>query len=344
MSKEPIAVCITDTHQDEDNFETVKFAHQQAIELAKKLELSYVFHLGDHFNSRISQKLSTLLGFKSILDIYEESGICLITISGNHDKTNQSIEESYLDVYSSESMILFRGDGDEDVCININGTNIYMLSYFTESAYQSRLEKMAESLDTSKKNVLMTHYGIDGVLDNDARKVQSNIKENNLKIFDRILIGHYHNASDVNSKIRYIGSTDPRSFGEDDDKGATILYSDMSVSRFKFKFKSYNNIIINDFTDINMDELIDKYSSDDHVKIQFVGDKIELAKINKKKLEAMGIKVDLNDTSLINIEVGTGEIKTTIGMERGDILNHLEEYGDQNGIEKEEILKISKRL
>lgn len=340
MGERPIAVLITDTHLDEDNFDLVKSAHKQAIAIAKKYKLKSVYHLGDHFESRTSQSLAILLGMSKIIDLYEESGIVLYSIAGNHDKTDQSVSESYIDIYKSD---WFKNvDGQI-----IKGENVefHFLSYYEEGKYQ---EKLAELQNKSKGKipaVLLTHYGIDGVLNNDDRAVESNVKANSFKFYKRVFIGHYHNASNPTKTIHYIGSTDPRNFGEDDKKGATVIYSDLTFKQERFKFKSYKKIVIEDFDFDSVDELIKAHSDEDsHIKLEFVGARDKLIKVDKKKLNDAGIQVTTVDTTLINIEGKTDKNEVTIGMSRKDILKHLDEYSKENEIPRKNLAKIIKKF
>lgn len=341
MGKEANSVNITDTHLDDDNFDFVYSVHKQAIKLAKSLGLDFVNHLGDHFTNRASQKLDTLLNFKKIIRLYEKAEITLYTIAGNHDKTDQSISESYLDIFSSEYMINLDGQ-----CFCHKKVIYHFLAFYTDAAYDEKLMQLIDDNwgdEDVYSNVLLTHFGIDGVIDNDDRKVTSTIKKSRFNAFDRVLIGHYHNASDVNETIRYIGSTDPRNYGEDSLKGATILYDDMSLELYPFEFKGFEKIIIEEFDFANMDELIELHANENtNVRIEFRGDPDKLIKVDKKKLNEAGIDVITIDTKLINVADTSEEASATIGMERKDILKHLDEYSKDNKIPRKKLAKIIK--
>ena len=339
MERKPIGLMITDTHLDEDNFKIVESVHKQAIAATIALGLGHVIHLGDHFECRTSQSLAVLLGMKKIIELYEKANIHLYTISGNHDKTDQSVSDSYIDVYSSDWFHNLDGQS-----VPVGDVDFHFLSYYEEGAYQKRLKKLKGKGDNDQK-VLITHYGVDGVLNNDDRAVESNVKSNSFKEYERVFIGHYHNASNPTDTVHYIGSTDPRNFGEDDNKGATIIYEDLSFELLQFSFKSYKKIIIDDFDFENVEELIKEHKDNDsHIRLEFVGKRDELIRVDKKKLNEAGIQVNTIDTTLIDLE-GISEVgKVTIGMTKGDVLKYLDEYSDQNEIPKKNLEKIIKKF
>ncbi len=340
MEKNPIAIIITDTHLDEDNFHLVESSHKQAIKLAKKHNLEFVIHAGDHFENRTSQSLEILLGMSDIVKLYEEADITLLSIAGNHDKTNQSVSRSYIDLYQSD----FFKNVDGEI-IDFDGIDFHFLSYYEEGVYQDKLLKLKEKSKGKRDSVLITHYGIDGVLNNDDRAVESNVKANSFNFYKRVFIGHYHNKSNPTKTIHYIGSTDPRNFGEDDFKGATLVYGDLTFTQIRFKFKSYKKVVIEDFDFESTEELIKAYSNEDcNLKLEFVGDRDKLLKVDKKKLNEAGIHVSTIDTKLIETNTTINNNSVTIGMSKKDVLKHLDEYSRQNEIPRKDLAKIIKKF
>lgn len=339
-NKIPVTVIITDTHLDEDNFDRVYSVHVQTIELCKELGLKFVIHAGDHFTNRTSQKLTTLLNFKKIIKLYEQNKIYLYTISGNHDKTNQEVSDSYVDVYDNQYLKNF--DLQNFQSEDTHGIVFYFLSYYEENVFKSKLNSLTEFLNVNKKNVLITHYGIDGVINNDERKVESEIKENSFHKFNKVFIGHYHNSSKVSERVHYIGSTDARNFGENNNKGATILYNDLSFEKFQFNFKGYEKVVVEEFDFKDTDEIIQKYKSEDtNVRIEFKGTREQLIRVDKKKLRENGIEFILVDETLVDTEVpqNGNEVKS-IKMEKKDVLKYLDEYAKQNSISRTKLAKI----
>ena len=83
-----------------------------------------------------------------------------------------------------------------------------------------------EALDPKRLNFLYIHEGINGAL------AQPNDKELPAKIFevfDKVFVGHYHNRTIIDkTRIEYIGSSRQHNFGEDEEKGYTVIYTDGS--------------------------------------------------------------------------------------------------------------------
>src|SRR5690606_9375004 len=119
----------------------------ETIKIAKKLSLDEIFHLGDHFTNRSSQKLKTLLGFRSICRILTKEGIVMRTIPGNHDKTDQNVSASYLDIFARNNFVVY--NGKEPEYHEVGDVRFYFLPFFTESVYLSKLQEIVDSL--SKK-------------------------------------------------------------------------------------------------------------------------------------------------------------------------------------------------
>jgi exonuclease SbcD len=343
MSKKPVALLMTDTHLSKDNTKHVYNIFEQSIAIAKGLGLKRIFHLGDNFTTRQAQGLDTLIGFKKILDLFKSNGCTLITMAGNHDKTDQSIEKSYLDIFEDhESLTFFDGEdfvnkhgvaGDYHT-----GTDIILwtLPFFTDDVYNQKLSTIP--IDPECKNILLTHIGIDGVLDNDNNKVESIIPTGRFKRFDLTFIGHYHNAQQVTKKIRYIGSTDPRQYGEDNDKGVTVLYDDLSFELIKLKFKNYVKVTVETADPVKINKLVEKHkNSDDNVRFVFNCTEEDYYKVDHEKIKSSGIDVQRNYISkTITMQDEEDEQPTAsanIALTKGDMLKGWVEYCQQNKLE-----------
>ena len=186
MCKKKIAVIITDTHLGDDNSFQVIDIFKQAINVVKSNDLKELYHLGDHFTNRASQRLNTLLTLKEISRLLVESEINLITIAGNHDKTSQSVSQSYLDLYNTVNFTVYEGNYNP---IRITeDTDIHMLPFYSDSEFSEKLEEIKYSMNSSKKNLLFTHFGLDGVLNNDGFKVEADIGSLSFRPFDLTLM------------------------------------------------------------------------------------------------------------------------------------------------------------
>lgn len=337
-------VAITDTHLDEDNYDQVLNIFKQAVLVVKKYKLKELYHFGDHFTARSSQKLKTLLDFKKILDFLEKEDVILITIPGNHDKTDQSSTDSYLQIYNSSHLKVY----SEEIILQIKNITICLLPYFTEEEYERRLKCLKEEvINSSNKTILGTHFGINGVLNNDGSKVNSTVEVGRYKAFDLTLIGHFHNYNKVTNKVFYIGSGKPKNFGEDSNKGCVVVNDDLTMERIKFDFIEYEKIEITNFETTEIDKLLKIYKSqtdEKKIRFEFVGTEEDFLKIDKKKINQLGIEVTtINTTSVKEIEEAS-ETKMSLNLSTKDILDKFKKYSDKNGVDKTKSKEILKYL
>lgn len=334
----PIAVLITDKHLTKDTIDEVESSVLQTISVCKELGVSVVFDLGDHFTSRQSQELETILKFKEFVGLFGRNGIYYVTIPGNHDKVDQTIDDSWVDVVENVEGEFhnFKSGGT----ILLGDVLFHLLPYYKEDVY---MEKLCElELDKRLKNVLLTHCGLDGVLNNDNISKESRLKKDLFKQFDKVFIGHYHNRTNVGKDILYIGSTDQRSFGEDEFKGCTVLYDDLTSKQIQFEFKKYKKVVVKDLS--CLEKLAKQYkNSEDNIRFEIHGSATEISKINKKELNSIGIDVEFVDTELLIIN-DADESKRTISMDKKGILEGFIEYCELKGIERNKYVKVIKRF
>ena len=340
-NKTPISVIITDTHLRKDNFQQVKSVIQQAIQVAKDKKCESVIHLGDHFVNRASQDLETVLDFMKLLDMFVEDDIIFETFPGNHDKSDQTVNESWLSVFKNYAPFhvkIYEDSSSVDVTEEI----VYnFLPYYKDEIYQEKLMNLA--LEPDKKNVLFTHQGISGVLDNDGVKVSNSINKQCFSVFDKVFIGHFHNHSRVDKNIEFIGSTDSRTYGEDENKGCVILYDDLSTERINFNFKKFKTIKITEEEIINIDKIVSEYkNSGDNVRLCISGNRDELVKVDKTKLNNLGFEVVLTDTELIIIEEENE--KVTLRTDRKELRKDFIGYCENKEIPKNEFVDVLKKI
>ena len=183
---------------------------------------------GDLFFSRAAQTLDVLLAVHDALLTAAEHGIHVTIAEGNHDKVNQENERGYCHVFDQHSNVLVC---DEFVSLPLGDDCrfvLHMMGYFPEDgSFCTRLDDLKEeALDPKRLNFLYIHEGINGAL------AQPNDKELPAKIFeefDKVFVGHYHNRTIIDkTRIEYIGSSRQHNFGEDEEKGYTVIYTDGS--------------------------------------------------------------------------------------------------------------------
>jgi exonuclease SbcD len=294
--KQAIAVILADTHLKEDNIEVNKSIYRQATQIAQDLGLSCIDHAGDIFNSRKAQSQLVLTTFKEILDELWNNGIQLNSCVGNHDKTDYSAVESFLDPFTEHPAInLFPIDGNR----KIQDIFIHYLSYFSDDTYKYYYEEKCEDgfkKFSKYKNILITHIGISGAVMNNGTVIESDsINPCLFEPFDLTLVGHYHDAQVLaGGRIKYIGASIQHNFGELTGKGLTVLYDDLTTEIVPLKYPQYikYEVAPKDITKKDIEELQkERQESGDNIRLVLTGTDAELKSFNKQILIEAGLSV-----------------------------------------------------
>lgn len=344
------SVMLSDTHLFEKrtkqdsiidcNYDEVKKAFIKAINLAKEHKLNKVFHLGDFFDSRKHQSQNLIEMAYSILELFRDSNIELVLVTGNHDKVSYSHDFSFMSAFRDHpNLTLIENSGyldDDD-----NKIRYHYIAYFDNDIYINILKQSKEQLHDSYKNILLTHIGINGVLKNDGERDESSITMRMFEEFDKIFIGHYHQASThLKNKINYIGSAIPHNFGEDSNKGIILLDSNLNLNRIKTEFKEYKTIEVDvkNISQSDIEDLINQ-NNDSHQRIIFTGDANLIKALDKSKLTDSGIKYTVK-ADVIEIQKVEQRIET---HSNESILENFTEYCIENKYEEQEgLIYLSK--
>ena len=239
----PCLLLLNDIHISKDNIPAFKANWQEAIDICRKMDIKEIAIGGDLFFSRAAQTLDVLLAVHDALLTAAEHGIHVTIAEGNHDKVNQENERGYCHVFDQHSNVLVC---DEYVSLPLGDDCrfvLHMMSYFPEDgSFCTRLDRLKEeALDPKRLNFLYIHEGINGAL------AQPNDKELPAKIFedfDKVFVGHYHNRTIIDkTRIEYIGSSRQHNFGEDEEKGYTVIYTDGSHEFIKNKVNTRYRVI-----------------------------------------------------------------------------------------------------
>lgn len=336
--KKAIAVIITDTHLSETNIDVVKSIFQQTIDIAKDLGLNQIEHGGDIFHSRKGQLQVNLTAFKDILDNLHEHGIKLNQVVGNHDKSEYSIKESFLDPFEHHpAMQLYKIAGGRPLTKDIF---LSYLSYFTDDVYKDYLLGMLENGGSKEKNILLTHIGIAGAIMGSGIKIESETVTPSLfSHWDITLVGHYHDAQMLaDGRILYFGSSLQHNFGESTGKGCTVLYDDLTIETIPLKYPQYLKFEVNP-TQITTSDINDlkkeKSDSGDFLRVILKGTEAEVKSFNKMDLLNAGISVELKHDKLVKEEIESQ-------VEAFDLKSLKQEFDlfcDKNKLDKESGMK-----
>lgn len=331
-------ILFSDLHIHLHNVEAVLNVVDQIIDICKKYKSDLAICLGDVFDSRKAQPLQSLKVFEQILIKFEKAKITLICIPGNHDKVNYESYDSYLDQYKHWPCLeLF------DRYHYISGPKVkyHFLPFFDEetyiSLYKSHLLLTAEAFNADK-NYLFTHIGVNTAFNNEGQKISSYIMPSLFKNFDKVFTGHYHNQSKVGN-IYYIGSIMPNNFGEDNEKGCTVLFEDGSHEFIKLSFPKYEKIVIDidQFNKEKEQELLQKYSnSKDYIRFEFIGDSSKINSLDKTKFEIVGIDVKTKNKE-IEAVINISEFDEFVEFTRDSLVDEFQKFCEINDINDSEL-------
>lgn len=324
MEKEAIALLINDLHANKDNIAEFLKNWDEALSICKREGIEDIVVGGDVFTSRASQTLATLLAVKSAFVKATRQGIYVTIGEGNHDKTDQEAIEGYnhlwvgldrIEVVDTHLALVWQG---VEVCL-------LLISYFPENG--SFLDKLDEAVShtlsnypqyTKKDIILYIHEGVHGALGD--FEIDGELAQAPLLDFKAVLCGHYHNRVKIkNTNIEYIGSSRQGNFGEDEEKGYTILYSDGSYSFVKNEVNTRFQTVELDFKDV------DKFTLDKDDRYKY---KVKV-KCNEKQAKLF------DKQKLIDLGFHKVEAVSESNLPKETAASDIQEKYDKQGIKKE---------
>lgn len=304
-NKKACALLMNDVHVSKDNIPEFFKNWSEAIEVCKKYGANVIIIGGDLWQSRASQSLDVLMAISNALLQCNSSRISVYIANGNHDKVDGESWVGYNDIYSAYPNVHIINTFETlKIAQNVS---ISVMSYFPETG--SFMEHYNDLLDDdtniSDYNILYLHEGIRGAL---GMELETELPNDIFGDFDAVLVGHYHNRCKIKgTNIEYIGSSRQHNFGEDEEKGYTIVFDDGTTEFVKNQVNMRYVTIESKFTNATMDTVIDKmekYASNDlyKVRLQISCDSTQSSLIDRQKLiEAGASKVEIK-TDKVEVE------------------------------------------
>lgn len=299
MSKEkiPCALLVNDIHVSKDNIPEFQKNWEEVLEICKAQDIKEIIIGGDLLQSRSSyQTLDVLLAVRQAIIKATNAGLTLTIAEGNHDLVDQEAILGYCHVFSEYPNVYVVDDytamefGDDVM--------LYTMSYAPENgSFTNRLRDILDNdFDADKYNILYIHEGIRGGL---AMPSDDELPTKIFKDFDAVLVGHYHNRCKIKgTNIEYIGASRQHNFGEDEEKGYTILYTDGSYEFIKNQANIRYKVIDLSLRDVDsnlIDELNDiKADGKYKVKARINCSETDVQNVDKQKLLEAGVaKVEI---------------------------------------------------
>lgn len=295
----PSFCLIMDIHLHDNNTSLVEDCFEQLIRSCKEKKVNILFQGGDVFHSRKSLSIKVMSSWSRILDRLQQEGITMYSISGNHDKTDQELEFSWLSIWKYHPSFIVL---EKQTSFNwLNGDiDFHFLPFFPENgSYIERLNELTRSLDLRKKNILLTHIGIMGGLSHNG--LESSLSPELFKAFDQVYVAHYHNENVVCENIHYLGSLYQANYGEDFNKGVNWLYQDGTIEKQILDFPQYikYEVDVTQLTTTALEELKkEKELSNNNFRIILKGTEKDLRSFNLQSIRELGISVQLKQEDI----------------------------------------------
>lgn len=307
--KKPIALLMNDLHISKDNILEYEKNWNEALSICKEQNINKIFIGGDIFTTRNVQHLMPIKTVMNCLKRTYDCGIETTIAFGNHDCPIYGEKDSWCDILKYIPGVTIVNNFK---VIDLGDKILAMIAYFPE---ETMMEDKLKELDKylSEHNykcsdtILYLHSGVHGALGN--FDVPNEMPQELLLKYFRVLCAHYHNRTGiVDTDIEYIGSSRAHSFGENEDKGYTLLFANGFTSFIK---NEVNTRYITE--DVKIDTLSDWKNIYDYrykIRLKIHCTAAEADTVDKDELFHRGVnKIEFVTEKLQAIEVNQVEME-----------------------------------
>jgi DNA repair exonuclease SbcCD nuclease subunit len=253
---------ITDTHYNfrkankafHEYFE--KFYNDIFFPTLKKNKIKTVVHLGDAFDNRKGVDYWALQwAKKNVYDKFEELGITVYSIVGNHDAYYKNTNEvNSIDVLLNEYSNIVKVSSPIETYID--DTKCVFLPWICTENEKETFSLLEES--TAK--VLFGHLELSGFSVYPGHVQENGLSKNIFQKFDRVFSGHYHTRSD-DGKIFYLGNPYQMFWSDVNDKRGFHIFDtdDYTLQRIENPYTMFEKVYYDDeCEDIDFSSLTNK--------------------------------------------------------------------------------------
>lgn len=324
--KVPKFIIFNDAHLQKSNEKEVLLSVMHMVNYAVKIGVKTIVFAGDLFESRKQQEESLFNTCTAIFDYIRNAGIHLIFFAGNHDKTSYNSYSSFLDVYKYHPQTTFT---DRVLRMDIEGIDVTLIPFFDDSLLVPMLEE-AEGGD-----MLISHFEMKG--SNHLGKVseKGNITRTTLKKWKKTYLGHYHNTHEITPDIVHLPSLRQNDFGENNLKGFSVIYDDLSYEIIKGVFKEFVKIeldVDNVDTETVKALIREHENSPNTVRFEITGSEAKLKSLDNKLFDNTGIDFKKKFDKEFSFDETERELpKATPTFDRGNIELEFEAYCERKG-------------
>lgn len=330
MKNVPILGMISDTHLKAKNLSQIKDIFLQFIQLLLDNEIKLAIHLGDWFHERSSQHIDNLVEMGKIIKLFELNDIYLFGIQGNHDKVYQDGLLGYVSIYHHKQIkhfVLFPNYNFYD--LERNKIRLHFIPYFVDN-FNIELLKSRKNIKKGFKNVLFTHTSFNGAKNNDGSLVEDGINKEYVSHFDKVFSGHYHERNKISEKIEYIGSAYQASYGENEHKGFTLLYPDLTTTFHQSQFKKYKQLQVQATDRKAIKEITDQLRTIDkeqyNIRVKLLGSQQDLESVDISTFNALGAEVKKENIVEANVDFDAAEQVGSVVFTKGELMKQYIKY------------------
>lgn len=332
--KKPILAIWNDAHLKTGNEEAVEQAVDYMIQKLVELKINRLIFAGDLFDSRSFQRQKVLKTLESILSKFNKAGIYLDWFAGNHDKTIYASYDSFLDVYKHFPKTTLHRELSR---IEIEGVKIDLLPFFSDDMLIPMLK------EANGGDILISHFEMQGSTHLGNVSEKTTINKKLLKKWKKVYLGHYHNYHEISKDIVHLPSFIQASFGEDNNKGFTIINDDLSYDIIKGRFNEFKKIKI----DLNTNTLVDvkkliktHKNSSNTVRFELSGEESKLKAFDKSIFKDTNIDVKLKYTQKFEYDDNDNKPEIIERFDKESVQESFQEFCDSKGYDYKEGKKI----
>lgn len=324
------ALIFTDLHLNDLNKDICLSFIDRVIEYIKDKQIPYIVCMGDIVDVRRGPSEVSLRAISNIFQKIYNAKLSnnFYYFPGNHDKFIEDGESSYLELFIHFCPNLYRNV----TIVSSSKYNYCFFPYFEGKYLEIALENL-QNLKLNKPTILFAHYMYE--------QIPQEIKKKFIKVF----LGHNHDRSEFPNGM-YVGSCFPQNFSEDNNKGFTILYDDLTTKLIPFTSQEYitQKIDINAFEEEQIKEYIQKFKNenpDKLLKVEFVGYNKDISNL-KNFCKKLNIYYTSNiDNNVINQKE---EVLNISQFSSNQIKEQFENFCQENNISEDIKNKISSIL
>lgn len=287
MNKKGKFIIFNDVHLKTGNEIEVCDSIMHMLEFAKDNDITNVVCAGDFFDSRSFQRQLVLMTAADIFDKFEEYGVKLLIIPGNHDKAKYDEENSFVGAFRSHPAIEYF---ESTKVVEIEGHSVCLIPFFREDILIKEIEQAPAT------DIMIGHFEMYGTSYHDVVCKTSSIKPALLKKFNKVYLGHIHDLNKINDWICHLPSFRQNNFGENSNKGFTVIDEEGCFNVIKGVFREHKKVSINidRVTSKELKALIEEHKdSEDIVRFSFTGSDVRLKALDKKPIQNAGINVEI---------------------------------------------------